>query len=115
MYCSPELIVQIYCTSRLIVFLVSVLASVHGDGCQYNGGLLPPRYYTVDPMWLHWGTLFNTMKSLCPYSQCSHLNLLTCLVDVFVLFFKQTQYTQDINVLHITRYIIPPREALNIM
>ena len=43
---------------------------------QYNGGLLPDillltLYVTTS------GNPFDTMKSFCPYSQCSHPNLLT--------------------------------------
>ena len=53
------------------------LVSLHGDyinvRVKYNGGLLPDivllilRYYIGQP--------FDSMKSFCPYSQCSHLNL----------------------------------------
>ena len=44
---------------------------------QYNGGYLPDiMYYSVDPMRLTLGIPFNTMKIFCPYSQCSHLNIL---------------------------------------
>ena len=53
LYFSLELLVQTYCTSRLIVFLVSVLVSLHGD-------------YIGNP--------FNTTWSFCPCSQCSYLN-----------------------------------------
>ena len=57
---------------------------------QFNGGLLPDiilltlcDYIEENP--------FNTMKSFCPFSQCPHLNLLTCLkgLDAFTLFFKR--------------------------
>ena len=34
-------------------------------------------YYSVDPMRLTLGNPFNTMISVCLYSRCSHLNLLT--------------------------------------
>ena len=47
---------------------------------QYNGGLLPDIVLLTRCDYigkLHWGTRLNTMKSFCPDSQCSHLNLLT--------------------------------------
>ena len=46
---------------------------------QYNGEFLPDIivHYSVDPMGLTLGNPFNTMKSSCPYSQCSHLSIFT--------------------------------------
>ena len=47
---------------------------------QYNGGFLPDiiLYHSLDPMRpITLGNSCNTMKSFCPYSQCSHLNVLT--------------------------------------
>ena len=54
---------------------------------QYNGGLLPDIILLTLCDYIN---PFNTMKSFCPYSQCSHPNLLTCVVgiDAFMFFFK---------------------------
>ena len=79
-YCSPALLAQIYCASRLVslpcLFLSWCLHMVINIRVQYNGGLLSD---TILLTLCDYGTLgnpFNTMKSLCPYSQCSRLNLL---------------------------------------
>ena len=89
-YCNPELLVQIYCTSGLMVFLVSVfgvatwwLMLVYSITVGFS-----PKLYC----WAHVTTLgnpFDTMKNFCSYIQCSHLNLLTCLKgsDAFRFFF----------------------------
>ena len=42
---------------------------------QYNGGLLPDIKLLTLCDFI--GEPFDTMKSFCPYSQCSHLNVLT--------------------------------------
>ena len=60
---------------------------------QYNGGLVPDII-----LWAlcdYNGEAFNAM-SVCPYSQCSLLNLLTCLegLDALILFFGQKKLLQ---------------------
>ena len=44
---------------------------------QYNGGLLPDIILLTLCDYIALANPFNTMKSFCPYSQCSHPNLLT--------------------------------------
>ena len=48
-YYTPELLVQMYCISRLIVFLVSNLVSLHGV-VNVVSVQASPRYYTIDSM-----------------------------------------------------------------
>ena len=54
------------------------------------------------------------MKSFCPYSQCSHLNLLTCLqgLDAFIIFFKNKTKQKSIRQKGLTRCHVTPYDAL---
>ena len=59
-YCSPELLVQIYCTRRPPVFL--------------DCGFGVPAWRLVQKVYqVQYNDPFDTMKSFCPYRQCSQI------------------------------------------
>ena len=83
------------CSGRKLSVLPISFIEITGTNiiCTKNGGLFLDIKLLA--LYDYMGNPFNTMKSFCPYSHCSQINLLTCLegFDAFILFFKHN--TED--------------------
>ena len=67
---------QLYNTGeKPTVMLYTNCMAINVISVQYNGGLLPDIILLTICHYI--GEPFETMKSFCPYSQCSHLNIFT--------------------------------------